>query len=76
MNQYDAVISNSLLDTYKLQLEIDRNKKADTLLPKHRDALEVSYQVGTCLPYCPRGHIPGGYMSALEVSYQVGTCLS
>ena len=50
-NQYDAVISNSLLDTYKIKQEITQSKRAKRLLPKHRDALEVSYQVGTLCPY-------------------------
>ena len=46
-NQYDAIISNSLLDTYKIKQEITHSERSKKLLPKHRDALEVSYHVCT-----------------------------
>ena len=49
LNQYDAVISNSLLDMYKIKQEITQSERAKRILPKHRDALEVSYQV--CIVY-------------------------
>ena len=42
---YDATLSNSLLDTYKIKQQVIHNRKSDTLLPKHREALEISAQV-------------------------------
>ena len=42
---YDATLSNSLLDTYKIKQLVTHNKQSDTLLPKHTEALEISTQV-------------------------------
>ena len=42
---YDATISYSLLDTVRLRDEISSYEKSRKLLPKHRDALDVSSQV-------------------------------
>ena len=42
---YDATISYSLLDTSRMRDDILGNEKARDLLPKHRDALDVSAQV-------------------------------
>ena len=47
---YGAVISNSLLDTYKIKQDVLNEKKSQTLLDKHKNAMEISFQVSplTC----------------------------
>ena len=44
-NNYDATISNSLFDVRKLRSEIMNANKSHELLPKFRQAMEVSQQV-------------------------------
>ena len=43
---YDATISSSLLDTYKIKEDVISSSKAAEILPKHQEALEISAQVG------------------------------
>ncbi len=42
---YGAVISNSLLDTYKIKQDVLNENKSQKLLDKHQHALEISSQV-------------------------------
>ncbi len=38
-------MSNSLLDTYKIKQDVLNERKSKSLIEKHQNALEVSYQV-------------------------------
>ena len=42
---FEASLSSSLLDMYKIKHEIMNNPSFQYLLPKHQDALEISAQV-------------------------------
>ncbi len=46
-NQFDAVISSSLLDVYKIKEEVTKQSKSQQLIYKYRETLEMSYQVST-----------------------------
>ena len=44
-HQYDAILSSSLLDKYKIRDEIKSHEKARELLPRYQEAVEISAQV-------------------------------
>ena len=45
--QYDAILSSSLLDSYKIRDEIKVHEKSRELLPRYQEAVEISAQVKT-----------------------------
>ena len=42
---YDVILSYSLLDTYKIRDEIKSHEKSRDLLPRYKEAVEISAQV-------------------------------
>ena len=44
-HQYDAILSSSLLDSYKIRDEIKSHEKSRELLPRYQEAVEISAQV-------------------------------
>ena len=48
-HQYDAILSSSLLDKYKIRDEIKSHEKSRELLPRYQEAVEISAQVNTFL---------------------------
>ena len=48
-HQYDASLSSSLLDTYKIQDDIQSHEKSRDLLPRYQGAIEISAQVHLAL---------------------------
>ena len=44
-HHYDAILSSSLLDTFKIRDEIKSHKKSQDILPRYQEAVEVSAQV-------------------------------
>ena len=48
-HQYDAVLSSSLLDSYKIRDEIKSHEKSRELLPRYQEAVDISAQVNIFL---------------------------
>ena len=44
-HQYDAILSSSLLDKYKIRDEIKSQEKSRGLLPRYQKAVAISAQV-------------------------------
>ena len=44
-HQYDAILSSSLLDKYKIRDEIKSHEKSRNLQPQYQEAVEISAQV-------------------------------
>ena len=49
--QFDAILSSSLLDTYKIKADVTSQDKSTDLLPKYQEAIEISAQVSFHSPF-------------------------
>ena len=50
-HRYDAVLSSSLVDSYKIRDQIKSHEKSRDLLSRYQEAVEISAQVNIFLIY-------------------------